>query len=191
MINKRTMLSRRKFIETSVLSQLALSTGALNLFNYCTANETSSQVLDSAMKKILKAAMDEIIPAGEGMPSASEVGGMNYLLKLWEQFPDQGKIVLSGLTDLNERSNKKFKKDFSEVSSEERTELLNFLEKENATFFNMLRNYTYECYYLNPQVWKLIGYEPHPTLSSGPMMEPFDEKLLERVRSIPNKFENI
>jgi hypothetical protein len=64
-------------------------------------------------------------------------------------------------------------------------------EKDNPAFFNQLLAYTYESYYLSPQVWKLIGYEPYPTMSAGPLLEAFDEKLLDRVRKLPTLFKDI
>ncbi len=183
--------TRRKFIETSILSQIAISSGVLSQLYSCALDDKSAKVLDTALQKILKAAMDEIIPTGDGMPAASEEGGLNYLLKLLEKFPDQAKTLSLGLSDLNNQSNEKFKQDFIKITPEERTSLLQVQEKENATFFNQLRDYIYESYYLSPQVWKLIGYEPHPTLSSGPLMDAFDEKLLRRVQSLPKLFKDI
>ena len=79
------MWSRRKFIEASILSQIAISAGSLSFLYSCTPGDSSSKVLDTALQKILNAAMDEIIPAGDGMPAASETGGINYLLKLLEK----------------------------------------------------------------------------------------------------------
>ena len=185
------MWSRRKFIEASVLSHLALSSGALELLYSCSPGGTSAQVLDPLLQKVLIAAMDEIIPADEEMPSASEAGGLNYLLNLLQQFPEELKKISSGLVDLNNRSLEQFQNEFTRIGSGERIHLLEHMEKEEGIFFVKLRDYTYESYYLSPKVWKLIGYEPHPTLSSGPVMEAFDEKLLERVRAMPKLFKDI
>lgn len=185
------MWSRRKFIEASILSQIAISAGSLSLLYSCAPGETSTKVLSIELQKILTAAMDEIIPARDGMPAASETGGLNYLQKLLERTPEQAKTLSEGLSTLNNQSNKKFKDDFIKITGEERTSLLQEQEKDNATFFNQLRDLTYESYYLSPQVWKLIGYEPHPTLTSGPLMDSFDEKLLDRVRTLPTIFKDI
>ena len=185
------MWTRRKFIETSILSQIAISSGILSQLYSCAPDDKSVKVLNPALQKILKSAMDEIIPAGDGMPAASETGGLNYLLNLLARLPDEAKKLSLDLTGFNNFCNEKFKKDFTEITSDERTSLLQVQEKENATFFNQLRDYTYESYYLSPQVWKLIGYEPHPTLSSGPLMDAFDEKLLKRVQSLPKLFKDI
>jgi hypothetical protein len=185
------MWTRRKFIETTVLAQIGISAGVLTQLYSCAPDESSSKVLSSSLQKTLTAAMDEIIPSGDGMPAASETGGLNYLLKLLEQFPDQAKKLSTGLTGLNDQCQKKFSKDFTKITSGERISLLQEQEKNNPVFFNQLLEYTYESYYLSPQVWKLIGYEPHPTMSAGPLMEPFDEKLLDRMRTLPALFKNI
>jgi hypothetical protein len=185
------MWTRRNFIQTSILSQIAISSGILSQLYACSPNDTSDQVVSAEVKEYLKAVMDEIIPAGEGMPSASETGGLNYLLKLVGQFPEQARKLSAGLTDLNSQCIKVAGRDFPDVTSDERIALLQQLERDNPSFFNQLRDYTYESYYLSPQVWKLIRYEPHPTLSSGPLMEAFDEKLLERVRMLPSLFKAV
>lgn len=190
-LNISDKLTRRNFLGTSVLLQMAISSGVLTQLYSCNPDDKSEKILSTDLQKILKAAMDEIIPAGDGMPAASEVGGLNYLLKLLEKLPDQAKALSLGLSDLNSQSNNKFKLNFIEITPEQRTSLLQVQEKENAPFFNQLRDYTYESYYLSPQVWKLIGYEPHPTLSSGPLMDAFDEKLLRRVQSLPKLFKDI
>ena len=185
------MWTRRKFIQTSILSQIAISSGLLSQLYSCAPDDKLEKVLSASLQKILKAAMDVIIPAGEGMPSVSEAGGHNYLLNLLVQLPDQAKQLSFDLTGFNNLCNDKFNKDFTEITPDERTSLLKQQEKDNATFFNQLLNFTYESYYLSPQVWKLIGYEPHPTMSSGPLMEAFDERLLERVRMLPSIFKDI
>jgi hypothetical protein len=185
------MWTRRKFIERSILSQIALSSGILSQLYSCSPDDKSDKVFSAEVQEILKAVMDEIIPSEDNMPSASETGGLNYLLKLLGQFPEQAKKISVGLTDLNSNCIKLTGKDFPEVTSDERIAILEKLELDNPSFFNQLREYTYESYYLSPQIWKLIGYEPHPTLSSGPLMEPFDEKLLDRVRMLPTLFKDI
>lgn len=185
------MWTRRKFIEKSILSQLALSSGILNHLYSCTPNNKSDDVLDPATQKLLQSVMDEIIPSADNMPSASEAGGLNYLLHLLDKFPEQANKLSMGLADLNSNCIKQIGKDFAEITSNERISLLQELEKKDPSFFNQLRDYTYESYYLSPQIWKLIGYEPHPTLSSGPVMEPFDEKLLDRIRQLPSLFKDV
>lgn len=185
------MWTRRKFIEKSVLSQIALSSGILSQLYSCAPNDKSTSILSPDLQKILVAAMDEMIPADGSMPSASEVGGLNYLVKLLDQFPEEAKKLSQCLNDLNISSTKSYRQGFTEITSDERISTLQELEKNNPSFFNQLRDCTYESYYLSPQVWNLIGYEPHPTLSSGPLMEPFDVKLLDRVRMLPAIFKDI
>ena len=36
-----------------------------------------------------------------------------------------------------------------------------------------------------------MGYEPHPTNSPGPVMAPFDEASLERVRQLPPLYTDV
>jgi hypothetical protein len=57
--------------------------------------------------------------------------------------------------------------------------------------FKVLRDFTYEAYYLQPKVWKLIGYEFHPTNERGPSMKPFDESALGEVRKRPRYYREV
>ena len=70
------------------------------------------------------------------------------------------------------------------MDQQQRIILLKQYEKTKPEFFQVLVNFVYESYYTNEEVWKLIGYEPYPTLSAGPKMAPFDPDLLERVKNV-------
>ena len=45
--------------------------------------------------------------------------------------------------------------------------------------------------FLSIAAFFLIKYEPHPTGTLGPKMEPFDEKLLNRVKKTPPMYTKI
>ncbi len=145
--------------------------------------EPSASGLDPHTRHLLQAAMDEIIPAGDGMPAASEVGGINYLDRLMSRSPDIKKVLEESLAALYDVSRKQFGKDFVDLPRPDRVEALKKLEQQPTPEpFRTLRNYVYEAYYTQPKVWKLIGYEFYPTNRAGPRMKPFDESVLAEVR---------
>ena len=80
---------------------------------------------------------------------------------------------------------------FSDISKDERIDILRNLEQTEPELFKVLKDFTYESYYTNETVYELIKYEPHPTGTLGPEMEPFDERLLDRVKKMPPMYTKI
>jgi hypothetical protein len=134
----------------------------------------------------LKTVMDEIIPAGNGMPSASEVGGVAYIEKLMIDEPDMGRVIEECLTVLNGSASSPDA--FSKLAQNDRVAALKELERKSAAHFALLRDSVYEAYYTRPQVWKLIGYELFPTDHQGPHMKPFDKSVIDVVGKKPRHY---
>jgi len=135
--------------------------------------------------------IDEIIPAADGMPAASEVDIDQYVATLFTQ--DQGLIEAfeNSLAFLHEKAMEQYEQSFSNLDSGRRIELLEQLEVTDSVSFRKVRGAVYEGYYTRPQIWHLVGYQPHPTNSAGPVMEPFDESSLERVRRSPKLYRDV
>lgn len=129
-------------------------------------------------------AMDVIIPAGDGMPSASEAGGMRYLTTLMDREPAIAAEIERCLAALEAVS----KKSFDQLSNEEAISALTHFEAQDPAQFASLRDYIYESYYTQPAVWKLIGYQFYPTDHPGSHMQPFDESVLAPVRDMPRHY---
>ena len=83
------------------------------------------------------------------MPAASEVGGVAYLENLMVAEPGIGHMLKECLVFLS-----------SESARADRVAALKTLEVNSPASFALLRDSVYEAYYTQPQVWKLIGYEP-------------------------------
>jgi hypothetical protein len=178
--------TRRRFIDSSVEATAAIS--ALVSVK-AIARAVPVTELSSGDEAVLKAAMDEIIPAGDGMPSASEVGGVKYLTMLIHEEPDGiGKEIRVALAALNEFSKQHGGSSFERLEADDRISVLKNLESSSSHSFTMLRDSVYEAYYTNPKVWRLIGYELFPTDHAGPQMKPFDEKILSTVRNKPTYY---
>lgn len=136
--------------------------------------------------------MDEIIPASDGMPAASQAGCVEYLDRLVRRSATIKEELRRSLAALEAASAERFRRSFLRLSRRQRVEVLTALETRAAPdSFDVLRDYIYEAYYTRPRVWKLIGYEFYPTNESGPGMKPFDEAVLAQVRNKPTFYRKV
>ena len=132
--------------------------------------------------------MDEIIPSSDGMPAASAAGGLEYLEHVWRQEAELRADLQQALDALGQMSETNFHAPFAGISPSQRVEVLTKIETQSPAVFAKLRDLVYESYYTQPSVWKLIGYELHPTNQSGPHMKPFDDSVLAKVRKMPKMY---
>ncbi len=189
--------TRRKFLETglkgSVVVGSGVAAGTLRATRAAATPKTSAPVsgFGQAQRELLHAVLDQIIPAGDGMPAASEVGGVEYLDRLASQTPEIKRDLEKSLTALQELASRQSGKDFTALSPADRVETLKKLEKQQPEAFGSLRDYVYESYYTQPKIWKLIGYEFYPTNAAGPKMNPFDESVLAKVKMIPKLYREV
>jgi hypothetical protein len=95
------------------------------------------------------------------------------------------------LASIEELSQERFQASFLSLSEEKRVAVLAALEKQDRENFGALRDYVYEAYYEQPQVWKLIGYTFYPTYNGGPTPEPFNEEILAEVRKKPKYYREV
>ena len=133
----------------------------------------------------LAAAIDEIIPAGDGMPSASQVSGVQYLKHLGWQYPEIRESISHVLKTLERISAAQFQGKFATLRSDQRSHILRSMEKTDASAFSTLVSYGYESYYTNPRVLGLISCAP----ASVPAQE--DEVLLTPVRKLRHLYRQI
>ncbi|MCW5516029.1 gluconate 2-dehydrogenase subunit 3 family protein [Muriicola sp. Z0-33] len=185
--------SRRSFTKAVISAQALIATGALTLPVACaeTKKTEGDAPLDSQQQKTLKYAMDEIIPANEKMPSASEIGGVGYVLNILEELLELTPLFISLTDKIEAHSLQHFSSDFSTLNKDNRIAVLTNMEQSEPELFKVLKDFTYESYYTNKEVYELIKYEPHTTGTFGPEMTPFDEKLLDRVKTGPPTYTKI
>jgi hypothetical protein len=192
-MTKKKVWSRRQFSKAIISAQVLLASGALTFPIACNIDKKVKEnvlFLDSELET-LKYAMDEIIPANNKMPSASEVEGVKYILNVLDELPELLPVFQSLLSNLEDKSREKSNKNFISLNKIDRVKVLESLEKTSSDLFAVIKNFTYESYYTNSKVYELIGYEPHPTGTMGPKMEPFDEKLLDRVKAMPPMYTKV
>jgi hypothetical protein len=186
--------SRRKFLEAGVLGSIAVGSGAASSISSAqdgNAGQTKGAATAAPQgneKSLLKAVMDELIPPGNGMPAASEAGGMDYLEKLSIRDAKVGKEIQQGLIAIENLSRKRFQTSFVLLSQERRAAVLTAIEKQDAEHFKTLRDSVYEAYYEDPQVWKSIDYTCYETNGGGPALEPFHDEILVEVRKKPKGY---
>jgi hypothetical protein len=182
--------SRRKFSKAVISAQLLLASGVLSLSVSC---ETKGKLnpLKKSQRAILRIAMDDIIPESDKMPPASEIGGLDYISEILIELPDIKALFESLLQKIEANSMQRFDSHFVKLNTDKRTQLLQEFEKTENELFNVLKNFVYESYYLNPLIWERIGYESYPTGSAGPTMEPFDNALLARMQTLSPSYKKI
>lgn len=185
--------SRRRFTKAVISAQVLLASGVLTLPLACDGvkNVEDKSELNSLQQATLRFAMDEIIPENATMPSASAIGSVDYVLNIIKDLPDLFPLFQSLTDKIEAQSFQKSNSNFSRLNREERIKVLTNLEQSEPELFKVLKDFTYESYYTSEQVYDLIKYEPHPTGTLGPKMEPFDEKILERVKQTPPTYTKI
>jgi hypothetical protein len=190
--------TRRKFLESTLKSSIVAG-GALGAGVIVPAEpresrpaEENTGVLVAKQRKLLRVAMDEIIPAGNGMPAASEVGGVEYLARIARENPQIKRELQKSLAALAELSQEQFGKEFTSLSQPERVEALKKFEAQRPKQnFAKLRDHVYEAYYTQPKIWQQLGYSFYPTDGLGPKMRPFDPSSLDRVRKMGKLYREI
>ncbi len=127
----------------------------------------------------LAAVLDAIIPSNEGMPSAVQAGGVDYLTRLAAQYPRVQNEMHESLTALEQTSRALFGKPFEDLAASDRPVVLSEMEKRSAPkLFSAMLGYVYEAYYAQPAVTRLlIG-------SMRDSQDEFPDALLEPVRHI-------
>ena len=183
--------SRRQFSKAVISAQLLLASGILTLPMACADDKKSNTLFTDSETDTLKFVMDEIIPANETMPSASQAGALTYVLNILKELPDLTPLFQQSLRLIESRSLEIQNAGFAALDSEKRIAILQGMETSDPELFSVIKNFIFEGFYTSETVFPLIGYEPHPTGTSGPDMEPFDEQLLVRVKNIPPMYTKI
>jgi gluconate 2-dehydrogenase gamma chain len=157
-------LTRRQFAVAGALGSAAAMIG-------CHAGNTSIwESLSDTHARTLAALCDQIIPADD-FPSASQAGVISYidrqLARHYRNFQDDYR---AGLDDVERKSRQRFNCGLSEASPAQQLELAIQLEKENRTFFDLVRKHTMEGYYGSPRhggnrdavSWRMLGLADPP-----------------------------
>jgi gluconate 2-dehydrogenase gamma chain len=119
----------------------------------------------------LSALCDQIIPAAD-FPGASQAGVVTYidrqLARHYRRHQDTYRV---GLAQVDAISRNHFGRGFADATPLQQLQIVTALEKENRTFFELLRQHTMEGYYGSPRhggnrdavSWRMLGL-PEPPL---------------------------
>ena len=141
-----------------------------------------SLFLSPSHRDLLNAVVDRIIPPGDGVPGAGEVGVAEQVEGIAGVAPQSRALLANGLKAIEATSGGSYSKAFVGLSDREKTEVLEQVELQHAEFFAALVRETYSGYYSSPDVLRGKGLPVAAPQPGGYEVEPFDESLLEGVR---------
>jgi gluconate 2-dehydrogenase gamma chain len=142
-------------------------------------------VFDVNQERILRAAIDRIVPADD-FPAAWDAGAADYIATILAgDLRASAHSFLAGLSALDGEAVARFGQKISNLSPSQQDELLSAIERGDvkttwpippAEFFSQLVNLTMEGYYSNPSnggnrkqiSWKMVGYDPRGQTRSTP-----------------------
>src|SRR5215469_6275473 len=152
------MLSRREFLMLAMYaSVLAHTKSSIGYNTIIDAQSPGTVEFSSRDLNLLSSAIDVIIPATDGMPSATAAGAVRYLQDLCWQYPTIRDELHRFLDSLDRASVEKLHREFSLISEGERIQLAKSLEQQDATGFSRFVAYAYEAYYTRQRVLGLIA----------------------------------
>jgi hypothetical protein len=107
--------NRREFLlQTAIVVVLPRN---LKLFDQQNA-PLGSIGFDRSDLQLLRTILDELVPAGDGMPAVTSVGGVKYLQLLGRQYPSVQEELRNFLTELDRASHAMFRTAFEELPGE-------------------------------------------------------------------------
>ena len=177
------MSNRREFMVQ--ITWLAVLPSAIAAFAWQNVRADKAATSSTGDLETLGAAMDKIIPGGDGMPSVTSVGGLQYLQDLAWQYPHFQEEIDHFLRTLAAASAARFRADFVKLSASQQIQVLAEVEKTQASTFATFGGYVYESYYTNPRVLGLLWCDPPPFSTD------VDEGLLAPVRKLLHLYREV
>ena len=160
----KSLLTRRQFALASALSGAAAAIG-------CHKSGSSAwDFLSDSHARILSALCDQIIPADD-FPSASQAGVVIYIdRQLARHYRRYQNAYLAGLEQADAISRKGSGQALADAPSARQLQITLALEKENRSFFELIRQHTMEGYYGSPRhggnrdavSWRMLGLAEPP-----------------------------
>ena len=144
--------------------------------------DNSGAFLSEAQVLLLADVLDTIVPDGDGLPGAGELGVASHVDVVLTGSPQLSRVFAQGLAAIEIASSRMFSRAFSGLSGDQRVEVLKGVESEHTHFFRELVWQTYAGYYTRPDVVGLLGLEARPPQPLGYVLEPFDPSMLENVK---------
>lgn len=145
-------------------------------------NLITSDFLARDDQQTLSRLLSALLPANQelGTPSADDPNIVEDILRTLR--PASNEIVVEGLGNLRESSQKQFGTPFEECSDEQRVTLFNEMSSRNANFYRTLSSVLLQCYYRNDDVMRSLDMDPRPPFPEGYEIPKGDLSLLDPVR---------
>ncbi len=148
-------------------------------------------ILDTARAGIMRAWVDALIPRQGDRPSAAEVEAVEYIDANVLQAPRLRALLLNGIDTVERFAVERYGRSFAACDAPARVEALRAIEQagwRGADCFAMVQVLTYEAYYAHPGPLAVLqrdtGWNARAAVT-GSAMQPFDQELLTRVRTLP------
>jgi gluconate 2-dehydrogenase subunit 3-like protein len=178
--------TRRRF-----LAAAGVTTAAGLVLRPATARTASPLPFTPGERALLRRFADEIIPAADGMPSAEEAGAVAYLEALATSDEAVRGQLQAALAAVDKAARQRNRRGFTRLARSARVEALLSVERASPEAFAAARNLVYEGYYTQASVTRRLGYRFVPDDSPGQPLEPFEESLVERVRTAGRLYREI
>ncbi|MGZ6972099.1 MAG: gluconate 2-dehydrogenase subunit 3 family protein [Thermoanaerobaculia bacterium] len=172
--------TRRRFLVAAAAGTAAVSGAVRAAATSTTARSDVSSAWPDSVGAVLRAAMDVIVPAADGMPAAGEAGVSEYLELVAIRDMDVNRQLRRAASALEKRARPS---PFASLPGERRVRVVAELEAKEPAVFESLRDFVYEGYYTRPEVWKRLGFVFYRPDRPGPGIPPFDETSVARVRA--------
>jgi hypothetical protein len=157
--------------------------------------ERDFALLNAERAAVLRAWVDTLIPATGERPAAGDVGAAEYVDATVFLATRLRGVLLDGIDTVDRLAVERVGRPFAECSPAARTDVLRAFEAADPlAAFPMVRDLTYEAYYAHPRVLEALervtGWR-YETAIAGAEMEPFDERLLERMRAAAPRYRKV
>lgn len=157
--------------------------------------ERGFAVLDSDRGELLRVWVSALIPARGERPAAGDVGAAEYIDATVFLTPRLRGVLLDGIDAVDRLAVARQGSRFTECAPETRTDILAAFEANDPLdAFPMVRDLTYEAYYAHPRVLEVLERETgwrYEVAIAGSELDPFDEELLARMRTVAPHFRTV
>jgi hypothetical protein len=150
---------------------------------------TDFVLLSEAQQRTLAAWVERLIPARQPWPSAAAVEAHMYADNCAARSPLLRSMLLRAVDLVDREARRAHGSGFADSEEGQRDEILRGLESgDDALLFDLVLELVFEGYYRDPRVLEVAeertGFRVMAPVE-GIEIEPFDESLLERVKSLP------
>ena len=157
--------------------------------------ERGFTIVDPDRAEVLRAWVSALIPANGERPAAGDVGAAEYVDATVFLTPRLRGVLLDGIDTVDQLAMNLVGRPFADATRPEQAEVLRTFEANDPLdTFPMVRDLTYEAYYAHSRVLDVLERETgwrYKVAFSGGELEPFDERLLERMRSVPPRWRKV